>query len=413
MKYMLVFIIVFFLFSSIRAQVKCLSGDCENGKGTAQIKEDNKKIYYFGSFSNGKFDGYGEWETTERSFKIKYKGQFKKGKFEGRGEYTKESSEYLYRYSGNFKDSKYHGQGTYETHYKKAKNFEIKEGVFHKDSLNGLAKVITQDFTYIGYVSNGIRHGLGLIAFNDGESYSGYFDNNMFSDFGYVSYKNRFRVAGQIVDGMCCSGFIVSYTSKGDYFVGLSSDTVFGKQKYASSNDYYVGQLEDGIKKGPGVLWTGASGQFKSWGTEDPDYPDTFFFSKKDTACLTGDCNNGINLMINQGIKHTGYFTNSIADGYGVREFPDSTTYYAYFDNETRNMQDSTCIIENPDSFYISEWKDSSLFGKGIIIEKSNKKVYIGEISGNKPNGEGILVTERNQILKIGQFENGDFIENE
>ncbi|MDD2633873.1 MAG: hypothetical protein PHW82_00050 [Bacteroidales bacterium] len=410
MQYPLIFIFCIFIIPSVNAQVKCLSGDCENGRGTAQIKEDKKKIYYFGSFTDGKFDGYGEWETNEKSFKIKYKGRFKHGKFEGQGEYTKESNDYLYRYAGNFKDSKYHGKGIYETRNKKSKQFEIKEGIFSNDSLNGLAKVITQDFTYIGNLNNGARHGLGLIVFKDGESYSGFFNKNRFADFGYTSYKNRFGVAGQIIDGMCCSGFIVSYNSKGDCFAGLSTDTNFGKQIYANSNDYYVGLLEKGEKKGLGVLWTGASGQFKSWEVEDSIYPKPFFFSKKDTACLTGNCNNGINLMINNNIKHTGYFTNSIADGFGVRELPDSTTYYAYFDNKTGNIQDSICIIENPDKFFIGEWKDSSLSGKGIIIEKSDKRVYIGEISNNRPNGEGILVSEKNQVLHIGEFENGVFV---
>ncbi|MDD4149040.1 MAG: hypothetical protein PHE33_03335 [Bacteroidales bacterium] len=411
MQYLLIFIFYFFIIPSGNAQVKCLSGDCENGRGTAQIKEDNKKIYYFGSFSDGKFDGYGEWETNEKSFKIKYKGRFKNGKFEGQGEYTKESSEYLYRYAGSFKNSKYDGKGIYEIRNKKSNQFEIKEGIFSKDSLNGLAKVITQDFTYIGNLNNGTRHGLGLIMFKDGESYSGYFNKNMFADFGYTSYKNKFGVAGQIIDGMCCSGFIVSYNSKGDCFAGLSTDTTFGKQIYANTTDYYVGLLENGEKKGLGVLWTGSSGKFQSWEVEDSIYPKPLLFSKKDTACLTGDCNNGINLMINNNIKHTGYFTDSIADGFGISEFPDSTTYYAYFDNETKNMIDSVCIIENTKQFYIGECKELSISGKGIIIEKSDKRVYIGEILNNQPNGKGILVSEKNQILHIGQFENGEFVE--
>ncbi|MCX7965993.1 MAG: hypothetical protein N2596_05155 [Syntrophorhabdaceae bacterium] len=82
---------------------ECISGDCQNGKGTFLISPNSK---YIGYFKNGKYHGHG---TCYFPNGAKYVGQWKEGKMHGKGVYTLSTKS---KYVGEFKDGFFHGNGT-------------------------------------------------------------------------------------------------------------------------------------------------------------------------------------------------------------------------------------------------------------------------------------------------------------
>ena len=81
----------------------CIKGDCKDGYGTFESK--NQK--YIGYFIDSKAHGLGTLVYKDGS---KYSGKFIKGKFNGNGIFTKANGE---TYQGQFVDGLYNGQGTY------------------------------------------------------------------------------------------------------------------------------------------------------------------------------------------------------------------------------------------------------------------------------------------------------------
>lgn len=94
MKQYIILPLLLILFNWAAAQkfvlVKCISGDCQNGQGTAQFTSSN---------------------TDYISGNIVYKGNFKDGKMSGEGTIT-DDDYYSHYYIGNFDDNYYRGYGT-------------------------------------------------------------------------------------------------------------------------------------------------------------------------------------------------------------------------------------------------------------------------------------------------------------
>ena len=83
---------------------QCISGDCENGKGTYTFKSGDK---YVGEHKNGMMHGQGTYTWASLD---KYVGEWKDNKPHGQGTYTYKSGD---KYVGEHKDGMMHGQGIY------------------------------------------------------------------------------------------------------------------------------------------------------------------------------------------------------------------------------------------------------------------------------------------------------------
>lgn len=409
MRVLIVYIFICFIGTAGFAQTKCMNGDCEDGYGTAVVKDGTEKYFYVGYFKKGKFEGFGEVETTTRDGKITYKGDFKDGKYNGSGMFRQESGTNVYKYNGLFKNGKYHGRGTYEIQDKRDKSYEVREGYFKDDQISGFSKVFTDKFTYVGNLENGVREGLGMIEYKDGTSYRGYFKNNKYDELGQFNSGGRFNCAGQVTDGKCCIGINLSSNDKGDYFIGMTGDTTFGMQIYSDSDDYYIGYMEGGEKKGAGVLWSKGIGTFQSWNKDDPEYPEKYSFNLKNTKCVTGDCNKGLNVMIYDSLILTCNFNSLKPYGFAVLEYMDGRTLYGMVDSLAR-LKDSFAIMETRAYTYFGYLAGAEFLGRGIILENKSQIVYVGDIQGMKPNGLGFLIDGNNIIMNFGIFENGKFI---
>ena len=106
------------LFSELAAQSlkdvteeDCVYGDCNDGRGTLQLKTPWGLGEYIGDFRNGEFHGYGRLEVpisfTQRAV---YAGNWARGIREGRGTHWNGDGKL---YIGEWRNNKRHGTGSY------------------------------------------------------------------------------------------------------------------------------------------------------------------------------------------------------------------------------------------------------------------------------------------------------------
>lgn len=111
MKNKLIITLLLISFTFFAQTGKCISGNCENGKGKLIISE---KSYYEGEFVNKQFSGKGTFEDEN----YLYTGQWKDGSYNGKGKLSSKNqgeyvkiNPYYHVYEGEFVNGAKNGQG--------------------------------------------------------------------------------------------------------------------------------------------------------------------------------------------------------------------------------------------------------------------------------------------------------------
>ncbi len=147
---------------------ECISGDCQNGIGTANITADSK---YTGEWKNGLKDGQGTLTMiSSNGDKLEYEGQFKDDKMDGKGTLVASNGKYI----GEWKDGKRNGQGTML-------------------SSNG--------DKYIGEWKDDNMNGQGTATWANGSMYSGEWKDNSVTGYGTFTDINGVKSTGLFENG--------------------------------------------------------------------------------------------------------------------------------------------------------------------------------------------------------------------
>ena len=208
-KYSVAFTIVAFTFLQypVYAIGKCLTGNCDNGKGIMLLPYGK----YFGEFKEGKFSGQGTLELKDGS-----------------------------KYIGEFKDGNMHGTGK-----------EILHTTDEKDSF----------FEYVGEYSKNLRSGKGTLTYPNGDKYIGDFKNGKFNGKGSFNYANGGKYVGDFKSGeFNGKGTLTNFI--GDTYIGEFKDGYkhgTGKETILSLDNKtisieYVGEFVQDMRSGKGVL---------------------------------------------------------------------------------------------------------------------------------------------------------------
>ncbi len=167
----------------------CVSGDCNNGWG--KLKTD--KVLLIGKFENGKLNGIGRKEYYNGSI---LEGVFRNNHINKFGLFRNERTNSLFL--GNYINGFKSGLGfAIDESYKFARVGKYSKDVLHEDLL--LANTTVKN-TENGICQYDCTDGFGVYAFNNGDSYSGYFKNGAYNGPGVLKINNNVTF-GNFTDG--------------------------------------------------------------------------------------------------------------------------------------------------------------------------------------------------------------------
>jgi hypothetical protein len=158
-----------------------------HGHGTYVNPEEG--VEYEGAWLNGMRDGYGELRYKNGSV---YQGNWSKGMKCGHGKMTYQSGNY---YEGNWDNNKRNGHGTM---YWVTSN-EKYTGNWLDNMQSGFGAHIWLDNStafkllrnrYVGYWSNGLRHGKGTFYYSNGSKYEGDWTENFKQGYGVFTFED-------------------------------------------------------------------------------------------------------------------------------------------------------------------------------------------------------------------------------
>jgi hypothetical protein len=157
--------------------------DMKQGRGNLLSINGDK---YYGEYRDDRKSGTG---TLLFAGGDRYVGEFRDDVIMGKGTFYSRNGD---RYMGDFKAGQKHGQGTIVY-----ANGDIYRGQFVEDRRNGKGTyVFSGGAKYIGEFKDGKRHGQGRYVFSSGEEYSGGFIDGLKHGEGVFTYPNGKRIKG-------------------------------------------------------------------------------------------------------------------------------------------------------------------------------------------------------------------------
>lgn len=249
----------------------CVSGNCNNGKGTFILNNGEK---YIGYMKNGVREGKGSYYFNSGEW---YKGYWKNNKRNGEGTNYYPDGE---KYQGNWKNDKRDGYGTYT----------YIDGSYYSGMWE-MGKYVGTGNNLYGCISGDCDNGYGVYRWKDGQKYTGYFKNGKRHGKGtnYWSDNNRKYVGTWVNDkrngygNETANGFMVnrgfwkngsfeSETYSGAGCISGNCQNGYGTL-IMKNGDRYIGQFKNGKFNGYGkldlILGERYVGEFKNnefWG---------------------------------------------------------------------------------------------------------------------------------------------------
>lgn len=261
-------------------QERCLSGNCQNGKGVLKKRNGDTLT---GTFQNGRLEGFGE---VERRSNYKFSGMFKNGELNGYGLLVDPDGKVIYQgqwigLGACIKGNCISGSGTIRQFITKSDvHCDYFSKSFSSGKINGKGKYICSDNqTYEGEMKDSIPHGFGVLDYHSITRgsitrYKGEFQNFEYHGKGILTFykedetkcvgKGTFRKNKQYGKG--------SYScADGEKFEGMySEDKLNGKGILTYSDESrYEGDFKDGLPHGKGTKYDSSgnvteSGTFKN-----------------------------------------------------------------------------------------------------------------------------------------------------
>lgn len=238
------------------------------------------------------------------------------------------------------------------------------KGKFEGSNLNGFGTILIPEdklySIYSGYFRDGVYEGDGVFVYSSGDKYSGEFKNGKIDGFGKAESIQGDIYIGEFKD-QHFNGFGVYQYKNQTKYIGEFRD---GKPEalgiYLAENSVYAGEMFLGnIKPDRGYLITNL--EMDSYG-----------------AILDGKLSDKKKYTVYQSGKYAGPLnSNGNPDGFGV--------------------------YSSLNSYYVGNFKNGLLEGKGILIS-SNKTIYYGEFFNGKFHGNGNIYSKNGEIITKGKW---------
>jgi len=120
---------------------------------------------------------------------------------------------YSYIKIGEFDKSKFNSSGI-----KRSLNSQYYKGSFVNFKKEGKGVEITKEYEYEGEFKNDIKHGNGLIKFNNGEIYEGQLTEDKITGVGKYTWKNKHTYEGDFIDAKMHGKGTYKWPDGSEYF---------------------------------------------------------------------------------------------------------------------------------------------------------------------------------------------------
>ena len=249
-KWILSFSNLFLFLSFLNAQ--CVSGDCQNGKGTYVYPSGAK---YIGEFQNGEIHGVGVCYYTDGS---KYSGQWAHRFPEGKG--TKTFANGSKRTGEWIKGQPIDGEGNVvEVLVAKGEGGDdgtnIQTGCISGDCENGNGVFAYADGSkYDGNFRKGELNGQGTWYFPNGDKYVGSFRDNYSHGQGVLYAADGAEMVGQWVEGEY-KGDVEMTSKDGEGCLVGNCGNGIGTYVYEGAEAKYIGEFKNNMADGKGTCY--------------------------------------------------------------------------------------------------------------------------------------------------------------
>ncbi len=192
---------------------------------------------------------------------------------------------------------------------------------------------------YLGFWSNGLKHGFGMYVWDKGDSYSGDWKNDLITGFGSYNY---------------------------------------------GSGDGYDGMFKDGLKHGMGTYLDVREKQifYDEYSKGEVVKTHTMNANSNTTGCTKGDCENGFGHYVFQsGDQFDGVFVNGKLKN-GTYKFVSGDLYIGEFNSNSRFEGYGLYVYKNDVGQYAGKWVNGKRNGRGR--DSYNNIIQIGEWKDDK-----------------------------
>lgn len=250
LKSLLSFLNLFLFLSFLNAQ--CVTGDCQNGKGTYVYPSGAK---YVGEFQNGEIHGVGVCYYTDGS---KYSGQWSHRFPEGKG--TKTNADGSKIFGMWLKGQPVDDQGNViEDMVAKGGSGDdgtnIQTGCISGDCKSGNGVFAYADGSkYEGNFREGELNGQGTWYFTNGDKYVGGFRDNYSHGQGTLYYADGTEMSGEWLEGEY-KGDVQMTAKEGEGCVTGNCENGQGTYIYKGAEAKYVGSFKNNLAEGEGVCF--------------------------------------------------------------------------------------------------------------------------------------------------------------
>jgi hypothetical protein len=321
---------------------------CESKKFMALKKfiYDNGE-YFEGVYQNGKKNG---WGRKKNKIGVLFEGFYIDGNKDG---YGIEISKTFDIYIGEFKNNLKSGHGIFFYNKPDSKY----EGGFYMNKKHGKGKDTFADKScYDGIYLNGMRTGEGMLTFPNGNFMKGEFLNGKLEGEGKEKNTN-YRYKGNFRSGIKHGYGIIVYDDgnmyKGDFCEGKKHGK--GEFRY-SDGTIYVGDFFENKRQGEGRLEIiSKNSKIKSKNLDNHHTISTY------TGEFLNDCFDGKGvLVIKNKWTYKGEFKMGMKHGYGILTYENKDEYRGYFENDSKSGK-GEMYYKDRDTLVSGVWKEDKI----------------------------------------------------
>jgi hypothetical protein len=209
---------------------------------------------------------------------------------------------------------------------------------------------------YIGnYNKNYLKEGFGVLLWEDGIKYKGYFNTNKANGYGVFSLGNGEQYLGEFKQDQPDGFGVFTNTNEASYegYWKGEMKSEIGIEKWPDKS-IYKGEYKEGKKNGIGVyIWADGGKYIGEWKDNNLEGYGMYYF--------------------NDGRVYYGEYKENKMNGFGEFYWPEGKKYIGEYEND-KKVGFGIYVWEKPKKIFLGFWKDGMQHGLGRYLDENKSK---------------------------------------